>query len=96
MINSIEFKNIIKDKNILKEQDIAFNQVIKRLDLLCIGDDEIVVMDYKSSKKFITQNEDQVREYMSILSQIYPQKRVVGKIIYLLNDKVEFLNVDLI
>ncbi|RUT49968.1 RecB-like helicase [Campylobacter fetus] len=96
LINSAEFKNIIKDKNILKEQDIAFNQVIKRLDLLCIGDDEIVVMDYKSSKKFITQNEDQVREYMSILSQIYPQKRVVGKIIYLLNDKVEFLNVDLI
>lgn len=95
LIKCDEFLNLLNAKIILKEQDIAFEGEIKRLDMLCVGENEMIVFDYKSSKNYIDSNLDQVKEYVEILSQIYPQYRVYGKIVYILKDKIELLDVQI-
>ena len=95
LIKCDEFLNLLNAKIILKEQGIAFEGEIKRLDMLCVGENEMIVFDYKSSKNYIDSNLNQVKEYVEILSQIYPQYRVYGKIVYILKDKIEFLDVQI-
>lgn len=94
LINNKYFTGLIDGKMLLKEQDIAFNGVLNRFDLLCVTDDEITVFDYKSSKKFIDKNISQVQNYMNILKEIYPDKKVYGKIIFLLHEGCEIQNID--
>ncbi|WP_180380444.1 RecB-like helicase [Campylobacter devanensis] len=89
LLNNPQFLEIIKDKRLYQEQDIGFNGVLKRIDLLCVNNDEIEIIDYKSSLKNSDEHKEQVREYLDILSQIYPQKSVKASIIYILNDEIQ-------
>ncbi|WP_086253810.1 RecB-like helicase [Campylobacter sp. P091] len=88
LLNNPQFLEIIKDKRLYQEQDIGFNGVLKRIDLLCVNSDEIEIIDYKTSLKNSDEHKEQVREYLDILSQIYPQKSVKASIIYILNDEI--------
>ncbi|WP_180383456.1 RecB-like helicase [Campylobacter devanensis] len=88
LLNNPQFLEIIKDKRLYQEQDIGFNGALKRIDLLCVNSDEIEIIDYKSSLKNSDEHKEQVREYLDILSQIYPQKSVKASIIYILNDEI--------
>ncbi|TWO15104.1 RecB-like helicase [Campylobacter lanienae] len=89
LLNNPQFLEIIKDKRLYQEQDIGFNGVLKRIDLLCVNNDEIEIIDYKSSLKNSDEHKEQVREYLDILSQIYPQKRLKASIVYILHDKIQ-------
>ncbi|WP_180380030.1 RecB-like helicase [Campylobacter sp. P0109] len=89
LLNNPQFLEIIKDKRLYQEQDIGFNGVLKRIDLLCVNSDEIEIIDYKSSLKNSDEHKEQVREYLDILSQIYPQKRLKASIVYILNDEIQ-------
>ncbi|MEE3712867.1 RecB-like helicase [Campylobacter sp. CLAX-7218-21] len=88
LLNNPQFLEIIKDKRLYQEQDIGFNGALKRIDLLCVNSDEIEIIDYKTSLKNSDEHKEQVREYLNILSQIYPQKSVKASIIYILNDEI--------
>lgn len=88
LLNNPQFLEIIKDKRLYQEQDIGFNGALKRIDLLCVNSDEIEIIDYKTSLKNSDEHKEQVREYLDILSQIYPQKSVKASIIYILNDEI--------
>ncbi|WP_096029158.1 RecB-like helicase [Campylobacter lanienae] len=89
LLNNPQFLEIIKDKRLYQEQDIGFNGVLKRIDLLCVNSDEIEIIDYKSSLKNSDEHKEQVREYLDILSQIYPQKKLKASIVYILHDKIQ-------
>ncbi|WP_086267671.1 RecB-like helicase [Campylobacter devanensis] len=89
LLNNPQFLEIIKDKRLYQEQDIGFNGALKRIDLLCVNSDEIEIIDYKTSLKNSDEHKEQVREYLDILSQIYPQKSVKASIIYILNDEIQ-------
>lgn len=89
LLNNPQFLEIIKDKRLYQEQDIGFNGALKRIDLLCVNNDEIEIIDYKTSLKNSDEHKEQVREYLDILSQIYPQKSVKASIIYILNDEIQ-------
>lgn len=89
LLNNPQFLEIIKDKRLYQEQDIGFNGVLKRIDLLCVNNDEIEIIDYKSSLKNSDEHKEQVREYLDILSQIYPQKKLKASIVYILHDKIQ-------
>ena len=89
LLNDPQFLEIIKDKRLYQEQDIGFNGVLKRIDLLCVNNDEIEIIDYKSSLKNSDEHKEQVREYLDILSQIYPQKKLKASIVYILHDKIQ-------
>ena len=84
LLNNPQFLEIIKDKRLYQEQDIGFNGALKRIDLLCVNSGEIEIIDYKTSLKNSDEHKEQVREYLDILSQIYPQKSVKASIIYIL------------
>lgn len=89
LLNNPQFLEIIKDKRLYQEQDIGFNGALKRIDLLCVNSDEIEIIDYKTSLKNSDEHKEQVREYLDILSQIYPQKRLKASIVYILNDEIQ-------
>ncbi|WP_096021963.1 RecB-like helicase [Campylobacter lanienae] len=89
LLNNPQFLEIIKDKRLYQEQDIGFNGALKRIDLLCVNNDEIEIIDYKSSLKNSDEHKEQVREYLDILSQIYPQKKLKASIVYILHDKIQ-------
>ncbi|WP_086227304.1 RecB-like helicase [Campylobacter devanensis] len=89
LLNNPQFLEIIKDKRLYQEQDIGFNEVLKRIDLLCVNSDEIEIIDYKTSLKNSDEHKEQVREYLDILSQIYPQKNLKASIIYILHDEIQ-------
>ena len=89
LLNNPQFLEIIKDKRLYQEQDIGFNGALKRIDLLCVNSDEIEIIDYKTSLKNSDEHKEQVREYLDILSQIYPQKRLKASIVYILHDEIQ-------
>ncbi|AII14311.1 exonuclease V, helicase AddA [Campylobacter iguaniorum] len=93
LINNQDFQAIIKGKKLFKEQDIGFEGNIKRLDMLCINEDEMVIIDYKSSKNFILKNQEQMSEYIGILRQIYGEYKISGAIVFILKDGAEILEV---
>ncbi|MCI5540084.1 RecB-like helicase [Campylobacter lanienae] len=92
LLNNPQFLEIIKDKRLYQEQDIGFNGALKRIDLLCVNSDEIEIIDYKTSLKNSDEHKEQVREYLDILSQIYPQKRLKASIVYILHDEIQISN----
>lgn len=87
-----EFLKIIKNKELYKEQDIGFNGELKRIDLLCMNEKEIHIIDYKSSTNQGDEHKIQVAHYAKILSQIYPQKTINASIIYIMSREIQILN----
>ena len=55
----------------------------KRIDRLIVKEKEVWVIDYKSTREGEEQHQSQVREYMGILKDIYPKKKIKGFLIYL-------------
>ncbi len=55
----------------------------RRLDRLIVKKDEAWIVDYKSSREDTGVHKKQVEEYMDIVQEIYPQKKVKGFLIYL-------------
>lgn len=92
-VNDDRFKYILMDSKIFKEQPLNFEGALKQLDLLCIRGDEMIVVDYKSSNFSVDENKKQVREYVEILSKLYPQKHVYGVIFYILRNGIECIKI---
>ncbi len=59
----------------------------RRVDRMIVKDSEVWVVDYKSSREDESAHQEQVREYMMIVSRVYPDRRVRGFLIFL--DKTE-------
>jgi ATP-dependent exoDNAse (exonuclease V) beta subunit len=56
----------------------------KRIDRLVVTRDEAVIIDYKTGGlKDIDKHKKQVKEYMDIISDIYPAKQVKGYLLYI-------------
>ena len=93
LINNQNFLNIVKNSKILKEQALSFNKELKILDLLCVFDAYVVVIDYKTSNIKDDRNIAQVRHYKKALDDIFKTKKVFGYLIYLNELKVDILEV---
>lgn len=82
----------VDDGEVFTEQDIVTGQGhTKRLDRLIVKEKEVWVVDFKSSREGEERYQAQVREYMSLLSELHPAKKVSGYLIYL--DKLEKVEV---
>lgn len=81
------FKKLVASKRLLREQKFAFNQALKQIDLLALGDNEALIFDYKSSKN----NEDlhikQVAEYKEAISSLLKGKKIRAFIVYCFKDR---------
>ncbi|BCX80088.1 RecB-like helicase [Campylobacter sp. 19-13652] len=94
LINHDKFKELLNGAKASKEQDIIALNKQRRLDLLLVKNDELIVIDYKSSRQNESDNLAQLREYLDMLKSIYPQKRIRGVLFYLLANGVESLDVE--
>ena len=93
MINEPKFKQMTQGKRMFKEQALRYEGALKQLDLLCVGEAEIYVIDYKTSDKNIDENISQVAEYKKILAQIYPNLSVKAAIFYALRDEIRSIDI---
>lgn len=96
LINSDKFINLIKGGKIYKEvpfktQDGEFKQI----DLLVVKENEALIFDYKSAKnsEFFEKNCNQVEFYKKSLSQIYPNLKIHGFILFLHTQKTEIYEI---
>ncbi|MDD3324444.1 MAG: RecB-like helicase [Sulfurospirillaceae bacterium] len=87
------FKKLILDAQILKEQPLVYNQQRKQIDLLLVKSDEIVIIDYKSSKAQKHLHLEQVGLYKNALKRI-DARTIRAFICYLAKDEIEFLSVE--
>lgn len=88
-----DFIDLIKFTKIYTEISVGYNlegQIkIGRIDLLSIGDENVTIIDYKTDKKYPENHEDipnsykeQLQRYSSAISKIYPNHKVVSKILW--------------
>lgn len=93
LINEPKFKQMTQGKRAFKEQPLRYEGALKQLDLLCVGEAEVCVIDYKTSDKNIDENIAQVEEYKKILAQIYPNLSVRAAIFYALRDEIRSVDI---
>ncbi|WP_107811587.1 RecB-like helicase [Campylobacter concisus] len=93
LINEPKFLKCIKNKEIYKEQPFKVKNELKQMDLFCIGESEICVIDYKTTDKNIEENKKQVGEYKEALSKFYPKHSIIAVIFYALDGKISYIEV---
>ena len=92
LVESVEFQKLLNCKKIFKEQPLSFDGEIKQVDLLLEYEDSYLVVDYKSSNISKNHYLQQVKQYIKAISAI-TNSSVKGVIVYLLEDKVELVEV---
>ena len=55
----------------------------KRIDRLIVREKEVWIVDYKSSQEAKPEHEKQIGEYVQIIKDIYPKRKVRGFLVYL-------------
>lgn len=93
LMQNERFLQIISGKRILKEQPLRFNGSLKQVDLLCVGKDEICVIDYKTSKSDIDANLEQISWYKQAVGEIYGKKDINAFLFYVLKDEISVIKV---
>lgn len=95
LIKNCEFMGLIADFQLYKEQDFVCDKTLKRLDLFGVNleKNEILIVDYKSSKNFIDENFAQVNQYANDLSKIYQKFTIKAYLVFLLQNGVEIVKV---
>jgi len=80
---SLPGKTVFNEKEVV---DSAGNT--KRIDKLVIGEKEVWVVDYKISEKESEEHRKQIVEYMRIVSEIYPDRKVRGFLLYATEENI--------
>ena len=93
LISEPKFIECIKGKEIYKEQPFKVKNELKQMDLFCIGESEICVIDYKTTDKNIEEKKKQVGEYKEALSKFYPKHSIIAVIFYALDGKISYIEV---
>ena len=91
LIENQEFQSLLRGAKVRKEQSLSYEGELKQIDLLLEYEENYVVIDYKSSKKYALKHQNQVNHYKKAITNI-TGKRTEGLIIYLLKEEIEILN----
>ncbi len=87
MLLKDDFFISLTNGKISKEQPISYNGELKVIDLLIEKEDEIVIIDYKSSEELRGEYINQVRVYKKAISEIM-KKSVKGYLCFLRKNKI--------
>ncbi len=93
LINEPKFIECINGKEIYKEQPFKVKNELKQMDLFCVGESEICVIDYKTTEKNIEENKKQVKEYKDALAKFYEKHSIIAVIFYALEGKISYIEV---
>ena len=91
LIENQEFQSLLQGAKVRKEQSLSFEGELKQIDLLLEYEEDYLVIDYKSSKKYALKHENQVNYYKKAIRNI-TGKRTEGMVIYLLEEEIETLS----
>ena len=91
LIGNETFLALLNGAKVRKEQSLSFDGELKQIDLLLEYEDHVLVIDYKSSKKYALKHQNQVDHYKRAIEKI-TQKPTEGMIIYLLEEESEIIN----
>lgn len=93
LIKDEKFKEFTNSKFVFKEQPIRFQNSLRQIDLLCFKDDEICIIDYKTSKKNTEENIAQITQYKDAIEQFYQNFNVRAALFYAFKDKIEWIEI---
>ena len=93
LIGNETFLALLNGAKVMKEQSLSFDGELKQIDLLLEYDDHMLVIDYKSSKKYALKHQSQVNYYRHAIEKI-TQEPTGGMIIYLLEEGIELINLN--
>ena len=88
-----EFTALLEGATPSREQPLSYRNAFKQIDLLLEYPDRYCVIDYKSSPKYATHHRQQVAHYVEAIESI-TGKPTEGKVVYLLEDRVEVVGVN--
>lgn len=94
LLLNAEFKELYKGKKLFKEQNLSFNGELKQLDLLCLDENEAVVIDYKTGISDEEGHKKQVSLYKKAVENILQKPKTRAFIVYCLKDSVRIEKVD--
>lgn len=81
---NVDEGEVVTEKEIVNKKGHA-----KRIDRLIIKEEEVWVVDYKSTETNSEEYRQQVREYKLMIKEIYPHRTIKGFLLYLDTLKVE-------
>ena len=90
LICNKEFISLVSGGKLYKEQPIVFNGERKQIDLLVEKDDEVIVIDYKSSLHVDDSHLAQIGLYKKALSKI-SSKKVSAYLAYLREEEIKLI-----
>jgi exodeoxyribonuclease V beta subunit len=93
LIENKIFQSLLENAQIMKEQSLSFEGELKQIDLLLSYEDHMLVIDYKSSKKYRLKHQNQVNYYKRAIESI-TEKPTEGMIVYLLEEGIEIVNLN--
>jgi len=93
LIDDSTFQQLLVGATLRKEQSLSFGGELKQIDLLLEYEDHCLVVDYKSSKKYMNKHQNQVKLYQRAITQI-TGKPTAGAILYLEKEEISLLNLN--
>ena len=93
LILDSRFQQMLVGAILRREQSLSFGGELKQIDLLLEYEDHCLVVDYKSSKKYMSKHQNQVKLYQKAITQI-TGKPTAGAIIYLEKERISLLSLN--
>jgi ribonucleoside-diphosphate reductase beta chain/exodeoxyribonuclease V beta subunit len=96
LVTQEDLKNIfyVHEGQVFCEKEVADKSGnLKRIDRLIVKDDEVWIIDYKSSQEALEEQIKQALGYKQIIGEMYPTRRIRSFLVYLDKLKLEELKV---
>ena len=91
LLSNEKFLSLVKNGKLYKEQPLVFNGERKQIDLLVETEDEMIVIDYKSSQHTNDSHLAQIGLYKKAIAKI-SSKKVSAYLIYVREHEIEILS----
>lgn len=92
LVTHTRFKKMLQGATLRKEQSLSYNGALKQIDLLLEYENQCMVIEYKSSKKYHLKHRKQVGYYKQAIYAIM-DKPTRGILVYLLEEGIELLEI---
>jgi len=93
LLKNQAFQALLIGAKVRKEQSLSYEGELKKIDMILSYEESNLIIEYKSSKKYMIKDQNQVRVYQKALTSITGKKTEVV-IVYLLSEGIELLNLN--
>ncbi|ULO02139.1 AddAB recombination complex, helicase AddA [Campylobacter sp. RM5004] len=85
LLKCVEFKELIKNHHLVKEYNFLYENKVNRIDLLAISNDEVKIIDYKSSF-FNKSYEKQLKTYENFIKTNFSNHKISSYVVFYENE----------